>query len=607
MISKRFKSREIGVTWSVLEKLDKVKLGVLFGCQLLLSFLDLVGIAIFGLLGALAVNGVSYKAPGSRLLVVLKFLQIETLDFRIQAAILGILATVILVVRTILAIILTRKTIGFLGRKSARLTRKLFVSIMNSDYQVVKNTSSGEWIVGLTKGVNSLTIRVIGGLISMASDLFLLVLIFFGLLVFNFQIAFLTLSIFGSVAISMYLLIRQRAHYSGYREQQLDILINQRITESVIAFREIFLRNDQEYYAKTITKLREDQIESQTVSSFFPLLSRYVFEAIVVVGTLLVGAIQFLLFDAVQAVTTLSVFMAASSRIAPAVMRIQQSAIVLRASIGASVMTIRLIEELGLSNDTPKKFEPVETEGFSGDISIKNLDFRYREDQRNLFSGLSLEIEAGGSVAIVGPTGSGKSTLADLVLGVLEPNSGQVLVSGRPVREIVREFPGKISCVPQQIAIFNSSIADNVGLGSSSSSQDHAQIWQALETAELSKFVRKLPGQLDYVVSDQGANLSGGQVQRLGIARAIVTNPSIIVMDEATSALDGQTETAITNAVTKLSKKMTVIIVAHRLSTIRNVERVIYLDSGQIIADGTIAEVRKLVPSFDDQCNKMGI
>jgi ABC-type multidrug transport system fused ATPase/permease subunit len=316
------------------------------------------------------------------------------------------------------------------------------------------------------------------------------------------------------------------------------------------------------------------------------------------------------LFDALEAISILSVFLAAGARVAPAILRMQQGAIQIRSNMAVATQTLELWTKLNASFQPREILDSRTTFNenfFTPGVMLKNVSFRYPDSDEFTLKDIDLEIRPGDFIAIAGSSGAGKSTLVDLILGVLEPNSGQVLVSGRPVREIVREFPGKISCVPQQIAIFNSSIADNVGLGSSSSSQDHAQIWQALETAELSKFVRKLPGQLDYVVSDQGANLSGGQVQRLGIARAIVTNPSIIVMDEATSALDGQTETAITNAVTKLSKKMTVIIVAHRLSTIRNVERVIYLDSGQIIADGTIAEVRKLVPSFDDQCNKMGI
>ena len=172
---------------SLFTRIEKLRLFMLFIAQLLMSFLDLAGIAIFGLLGALAVNGVSYKQPGSRLLTVLQVLNLENYEFRLQAAILGILATVLLVARTLLSIFFTKKTLIFLGKKSAKVTASLFETVMLSDYQKVKSLTLNEWIVGLTKGVNSLMVRVIGGLITIVSDTFLTILILGGLFIYNFQ------------------------------------------------------------------------------------------------------------------------------------------------------------------------------------------------------------------------------------------------------------------------------------------------------------------------------------------------------------------------------------------------------------------------------------
>jgi ABC-type multidrug transport system fused ATPase/permease subunit len=599
-------SSDIRVIIGVLNRREKIKLSVLFVAQLLLSFLDLAGIAIFGLLGALAVNGVSYKAPGSRLLLVLKFLNIDAYDFRFQAAILGLIATGLLVVRTILAIYFTRKTLGFLGRKSASISKELFISIMNEDYLSIKSLTRNEWVVGLTKGVNSITLRIIGGLVTMFADAFLLLLILVGLLIFNYQIALMTLFLFSSVGISMYLLIRNRAHHSGRLEQLLDIQLTQRISESVLAYREIYLRNDQGFYANAISELRNNQVKSQTVSSFFPLLSRYVFEAILVVGTLLVGAIQFLLFDAVQAVATISIFMAASSRIAPAVMRIQQSAIVLKASLGSSEITIDLLKHSNLKRARNYSENVRQDTNFHGEVRIQNLSFSYPGRGNAALADLSLTINSGDVVAIVGPTGSGKSTLVDLILGVLTPQTGTVEISSRPPRSAVIDWPGKISYVPQKVAIFNSSLRENIVLGSNSKSCSDEDIWEALNLAELSTFVQELPGELDYQISDMGLNLSGGQIQRIGIARALISKPNLLILDEATSSLDGETEAAISRSINKLSGKVTIIVVAHRLSTIRNASRVIYLDNGQVLSDGPISHVRDEVPAFDLQCREMG-
>jgi len=596
--------------WNFLTSLftprEKIKLFLLFSAQLVLSFLDLAGIAIFGLLGALAVNGVSYKEPGSRLLMVLRTLNLEGFDFRLQAAILGVLATILLVARTILAIYFTRKTLSFLGSKSARVSATLFQSVMQSDYQRIKGLTLNEWVAGLTKGINSLIIRVIGGLVTIIADLFLTLVILSGLFIYNFQVALMTVLMFSVTGFSLYAVVRNKAEQTGFLEQQTEIELNQRISESILAFREIHLSNDQEFYSKKIRDLRLKQVNSQTISAFFPLLSKYVFEAILIVGTLLVGAVQFLLFDAVQAVASLSIFMVASTRIAPAIMRIQQSAVILKSSLGSSSISFSLLQEF---SSIKKRLLPdsLGTEQFIPTIELKKVGFRHSQSSEPIFNGFDLHIEKGSVVALVGPTGSGKSTLVDLILGVTKNESGEVLISGQPARIAIRSWPRKVAYVPQKVAVFNTSVRENIALGSSINSTSDDEIWAALDRAELSDFVKSLPGMLDYKIFDQGLNLSGGQLQRIGIARALLTIPEILVFDEATSALDGQTEASISKTIQSLGSTVTVLIIAHRLSSIKDVSRVVYLNQGKILADGTFNQVREQVPSFDLQCSELGI
>ena len=591
---------------SLFTRIEKMRLFLLFIAQLLMSFLDLAGIAIFGLLGALAVNGVSYKEPGSRLLAVLQVLNLENYEFRLQAAILGILATVLLVARTFLSIFFTKKTLIFLGKKSAKVTASLFETVMQSDYQKVKSLTLNEWIVGLTKGVNSLMVRVIGGLITIVADAFLTVLILSGLFIYNFQVAMMTILMFSVTGLSLYVLIRNKARQTGYLEQRTEIELNQKISESLLAFREIYLNNDQSYYSEKISELRLQQVASQTVSSFFPLLSKYVFEAILIVGTLLVGAVQFLMFDAVHAVASLSIFMVASTRIAPAVMRVQQSAVILKSSFGSSTITLKLLREFGNPKRQIDKANEDES-AFSPSVKLVNVNFQYPNSSEAIFKDFNVSLEKGSVSALVGPTGSGKSTLVDLILGVIKTGGGEVLISGKPAREAIRYWPGKIAYVPQKVAIFNTTIRENIALGSSLDRYSDEEVWNAVGKAELTKFVNSLPGKLDYVVADYGLNLSGGQLQRIGIARALLTNPQLLILDEATSSLDGQTEANISSTIQNLGPVVTVLIIAHRLSTIKDLERVIYLDSGRIIADGNFQLVREKVPAFDLQCRNLGI
>jgi ABC-type multidrug transport system fused ATPase/permease subunit len=416
----------------------------------------------------------------------------------------------------------------------------------------------------------------------------------------------MTVLMFSVTGFSLYAVVRNKAEQTGYLEQQTEIELNQRISESILAFREIHLSNDQEFYSKRIRDLRLKQVNSQTISAFFPLLSKYVFEAILIVGTLVVGAVQFLLFDAVQAVASLSIFMVASTRIAPAVMRIQQSAVILKSSLGSSSISFGLLQEFS-SGKRRLLSDSLGAEQFIPTIELKKVRFRHSQSAEPIFNGFDLRIEKGSVVALVGPTGSGKSTLVDLILGVTKNESGEVLISGQPARIAIRSWPRKVAYVPQKVAVFNTSVRENIALGSSINSTSDEEIWTALDRAELSDFVKSLPGMLDYKIFDQGLNLSGGQLQRIGIARALLTIPEILVFDEATSALDGQTEASISKTIQSLGSTVTVLIIAHRLSSIKDVSRVVYLNQGKILADGTFNQVREQVPSFDLQCSELGI
>ena len=195
----------------------------------------------------------------------------------------------------------------------------------------------------------------------------------------------------------------------------------------------------------------------------------------------------------------------------------------------------------------------------------------------------------------------------DLILGVTRVDSGEVLISCKSAKLAIRRWPQKVAYVPQKVAIFNTTLLENIALGSLIEHFTEEQIWEALKKAKLADFVKSLPQELDYLISDHGLNLSGGQLQIIGIARALLTNPEILIFDEATSSLDGHTEASISETIQNLGPEVTVVIVAHRLSAIKRLKRVVYLNQGKILADGTFDEVREQVPAFNEQCNILGI
>jgi ABC-type multidrug transport system fused ATPase/permease subunit len=211
------------------------------------------------------------------------------------------------------------------------------------------------------------------------------------------------------------------------------------------------------------------------------------------------------------------------------------------------------------------------------------------------------------TVALVGSSGAGKTTLIDVLLGVLPASKGQVLISGLEPTETFSQWPGAVAYVPQNVYVANSSIKRNVILGYLDSMVDESLIWTALEAADLSDYVKSLPNGLDTEVGENGSSLSGGQRQRLGIARALLTKPKLIVLDEATSSLDGESEAAITESFLRLPGDTTVITIAHRLSTVRTADIVLYMSEGAIKASGTFEEVRLAVKDFDSQARLMGL
>jgi ATP-binding cassette subfamily C protein len=233
--------------------------------------------------------------------------------------------------------------------------------------------------------------------------------------------------------------------------------------------------------------------------------------------------------------------------------------------------------------------------------------FRYINSEKTVVQNVSFRLSPGDTLAIVGPSGAGKTTLIDLLLGVLSPISGEIRISGELINYTVSKWPGSISYVPQEVAVINGSVRENIILGFADSQEYDYQVWRCLETANLKRYVEDLPEGLDTQIGDSGLILSGGQRQRLGIARALFTNPKLLVLDEATSALDAETEDMISRALMQLKGEASLVIVAHRLSTVRNADLVIYMERGEILAAGTFDEVRDAVPNFDQQAKLMGL
>lgn len=244
---------------------------------------------------------------------------------------------------------------------------------------------------------------------------------------------------------------------------------------------------------------------------------------------------------------------------------------------------------------------------FSPSIEVSDVSFTYPGGESPAIRGVSLAASPGSSVALVGSSGAGKSTLADIILGVLQPQSGHVTIGNVTPEVAVRDWPGAIAYVPQDVALANGTIRANVALGLPRDDVDDSLVWEALERAHLRGALEDGRAGLDTLIGERGVRLSGGQRQRLGIARALYTRPRLLVLDEATSSLDAETESIISQTIQELGGDVTTVIIAHRLSTVRTVDLVAYLEGGELLACGGFEEVRHRIPAFDRQARLMGL
>ena len=599
----------IGRSLRVLSKRDQKKVLAITLIQVLMGVLDLLGVIAIGLLGALSVSGLQSLKPGNRVSAALELLHIADKTFQTQAVILGLCAVVLLVGRTFLSVFFTRRILYFLSHKGAKISVDLVSRLLSKPLLNIQERTTMETLYAVTSGVVVITIQILATGVVLISDISLLIIMGIGLVVADPTTAIGSFLVFAVTGYFLYRLMHVRAGALGVKNSELMIKSNEKIVEVFASYRELVVRNRRDFYAREIGKLRYQLADTSAEISFMPYVSKYVIETTVVLGALIVGGAQFIIQDTTHAVATLAIFLAAGSRIAPAVLRVQQGSIQLRGSLGQAAPTLDLIDSLG---DSPLVENVDDTldlvhDGFNSEISASDMSLTYPNKKVAAVSNVTLKIPAGTSVAFVGPSGAGKTTIIDVLLGVLVPNSGSVLISGLPPLLAVAKWPGAVSYVPQDVVMASGTIRENVSLGYPKGLATDDLVINALKVAHLDKFVSELPQGLDTHVGEHGALISGGQRQRLGIARAMFTRPLLLVLDEATSSLDGETEAAISEAIHELRGSTTVVMIAHRLSTVRNADLVVYMSDGKILATGTFDEVREAIPDFDRQAKLMGL
>jgi len=377
------------------------------------------------------------------------------------------------------------------------------------------------------------------------------------------------------------------------------------ILEIIASMKEVTLRNKESEVADVVALARTSSVRARANIQFLGQLPRFALEAGLVGGFVLIGGVGFLLGGVEQAVVAIGLFALAGFRVAPSVIRFQS---VLSQMIAAAEYPRQVLVELAdvvrASTESSRGWKDVPES--SKRIVFDNVSFKYSPDAQAAVKNVTLEIPFGSSVAFVGASGSGKSTMVDLLLSLLEPTSGEVKVDDIPLTELRTSWRSRVGYVPQEVALFDATIAQNVAL-TWSDDYDPARVRRALERAQLWELVSARPGGIDARVGERGLALSGGQRQRLGIARALYSDPLVLVMDEATSALDTQTEALVTAAISSIGVDVTKVVVAHRLATIQQSDCIFFMREGELVGSGTFHELVKRFPDFAQQAQLAGL
>lgn len=580
------------------------------------ALLDLLGILLIGLVGALAVTTVQSQPAPHTVQWIADQLGLNGVSDQGLVVVFAGAAAVVLLTKSILSSYLTRRVFKFLANRQALVSARLAKELLSRPLSVIQERSSQETSFALIGGANAATVQLLGQLVIAVSELALLLVLGVALLVLNPVVALSAIIFFALVAFALQRTMGGWASRVGTEMARADIASFGAIQEALGAYREISISDRRSLYVDRIQELRWQAARVSADSQFMAMFPKYMFEVALVVGGFVLAGVLFATQDSVAAVGTLALFLAAATRVMPSLLRLQGSALGMRTAAGLAEPTLALSADLGHPTDAftesplPEIIRARIQRGnptFEPTVDLKAVTVRYPKSPLPALEGVSLSVRAGQAVALVGRSGAGKSTLADVILGVIDPETGSVRLGGVDPHDCVARWPGAVAYVPQEIVLANGSIRDNVALGLPTAAIDDDLVWSALRSAHLADYLKSQRDGLDTRIGEGGLRLSGGQRQRLGIARALYAKPRLLVLDEATSALDAETEHAITETMRSMEGQVTRILVAHRLSSVRGADLVVFLDGGRVAAVGTFEEVAEAVPEFRTQAELMGL
>jgi ABC-type multidrug transport system fused ATPase/permease subunit len=583
----------------------------LTGLRGFLSFLDLAGILAIGLVVTSTAIFLTSGSDPNRVIDFAGFrlpaVNAESLPY-VSIAVLGLFLT-----KALYSVILTKKAAFFVAQVEARAARTIAEISFGGDLGRVRSRSREELMFAIQAGSPAAFNTILNAVNVFATETMLFLIISVGFIFVNPTATLAAILYFALVSVVIQFFIGSMLDKAGKLSAEGSIRANAAISDLLSVFRELLVLGKREKYIETLYKARVEAAESAARQYYLSGMPRYILEAALLIGIGFFLLAQALTDDLVQSAATVGVFLSGGFRLTAALLPLQSSLLAISSALGPASLAHEILS-LSKGKEAKKSIELGKSRpprGLSATAPIKvvfnDVSFTYPAVTGETLQRISFEVDAGSQVALIGPSGSGKSTIADLMCGVLLPNHGSVKLTQPDILDGELLVPPRVSYVPQRPGLVSGSILQNIALADEFGSENRERATEALEMASLLDFVKTLPNGLDTQLGNMQDGLSGGQLQRLGLARALYTSPGLLIMDEATSALDAESEAEIQKALDQMRRRVTVVLIAHRLNTIQHADQVILIEEGQVRDAGRFKDLVSRNPSVDKLVDLMRI
>jgi ATP-binding cassette subfamily C protein len=568
----------------------------------MLSIFDLVGILAIGFVVA---STAVFLTEGSSPDRVLEFagLTLPAVTARtLPLAGVAILATFLL--KASLSILITKTTAFFVAKVEARSARVIAERIFGGDLAQARLKSREEAAYAIQFGSPAAFNGLLNAAATVFSEASLFVLICIGFLIIDPLSTIAAVAYFAAIALAIQYFIGTLMARAGHKAVEGNVKANTAVGDLIAVFRELSVLGLRHTYIDRIFKSRVEAAESEATKTYLGGMPRYVVEAALLVGVAAFVMVQAMTGDILASASTLGVFLSGGFRLTAAILPLQSALLNISGTLPAAGKAHEILVDpasnISKKMDLDSTFQARVGGAPSRPLGVKfdNVSFHYAKPTEPAIRNASISIEPGQQVAFIGASGAGKSTIADIMCGILTPSAGKVSLS-HPESQSDVNAAMSVSYVPQKPGLVSGTLAENVGLGIPPGELNEVAVWEALENAHLGPVVRSLPAGIFTELGKYQDGLSGGQIQRLGLARALYSKPGLLVMDEATSALDAESEAEIAEALNQMRGHVTVVLIAHRLNTVQHADRVFLIDDGKVVDEGTFKELLGRNPSIE--------